>query len=327
MLTELDQIVAANGGFFRRADALAVGYTDRDLQQARRTQQIVRLRHGSYAPADAYARASPGERHLVLAGAVISAQRQPVALTGPSAAVLHGHAVWGHDLEQVHLVRLDGASGRREAGVVHHRMTKDIVDALCSVGGFVAVNPARALWEVAVMSDLESAVITADSALHGDPAMLPDLRGFADSFAHRPGSRTARLALRLADPATESPGESIVRVKCYRFGIPRPVAQYVVRASDGREVGRCDYCWPQYRHLGEFDGKVKYAALLRPGEDPSDVVFREKQREDALRAAGYGMSRWTWADLDRVRVATTMARLKEALARSRRLYVRGRSAA
>lgn len=327
MLTALDPIITANGGYFRRSDVINLGYTDRDLQQARRTNQVVRLRHGSYAVATTYAGASPREKHLILAAAVVGSQRAPVALTGPSAALLHGHAVWGHDLRQVHLIRLDGASGRREAGVVHHRMTTDIVDALCSVDGVVAVNPARALWEVAVLSDLEGAVITADSALHADPAMVPDLRRFAESFAHRPGSRTARLALTLADPATESPGESMVRVKCYLSGIPCPVVQYVVRGADGRVLGRSDFGWPQYRHLGEFDGKIKYAALLKPGEDASDVVFREKQREDALRAEGYGMSRWTWADLDASRVATTMSRLRDDLERSRRLYLRGGSAA
>lgn len=225
MRTELDHVIATNRGHFRRAEALSCGFTDRDLQQAVREKHFVRLRHGGYAMADTYAEASPQERHLILARSVISAQRSQVALTGPSAALLHGHALWGHDLDQVHLVRLDGASGRREAGVVHHRMTEDIVDALCTVDDVVTVKPGRAVWEVAVMSTLEGAVITMDSALHRCPDLLEELLSHTDAFAHRRGSRTARMALRLADPASESPGESMARVQCYRFAIPRPVAQ------------------------------------------------------------------------------------------------------
>ena len=56
------------------------------------------------------------------------------------------------------------------------------------------------------------------------------------------------------------------------------------------------------RLLGEFDGRVKYGRLLRPGQTPGDVVWAEKLREDALRrTTGFGMERLVWADLDRPR--------------------------
>ena len=32
----------------------------------------------------------------------------------------------------------------------------------------------------------------------------------------------------------------------------------------------------------EFDGKIKYEALLKPGESASDVVIREKRREERI---------------------------------------------
>ena len=50
--------------------------------------------------------------------------------------------------------------------------------------------------------------------------------------------------------------------------------------------------------LFEFDGRVKYGRLLKPGEDPGDAVFKEKLREDALRrATGWAVERATWRDL------------------------------
>ena len=49
--------------------------------------------------------------------------------------------------------------------------------------------------------------------------------------------------------------------------------------------------------IGEFDGKVKYGRLLRPGQDPGDAVFDEKRREDAIRDEDWGVTRWTWSEL------------------------------
>jgi hypothetical protein len=49
--------------------------------------------------------------------------------------------------------------------------------------------------------------------------------------------------------------------------------------------------------VGEFDGRVKYGRLLRPGQGPGDAVFEEKRREDAIRDEGWGVVRWTWSDL------------------------------
>ena len=51
--------------------------------------------------------------------------------------------------------------------------------------------------------------------------------------------------------------------------------------------------------IGEFDGKIKYGRLLKPGQRPEDVIFEEKLREDALRDVGSQVVRWQWRDLYR----------------------------
>ena len=49
---------------------------------------------------------------------------------------------------------------------------------------------------------------------------------------------------------------------------------------------------------------MKYGRLLKPGEDPGDVVWREKQREDRMRDLGYEVGRLIWSDLsDRPAIA------------------------
>jgi hypothetical protein len=58
---------------------------------------------------------------------------------------------------------------------------------------------------------------------------------------------------------------------------------------------------------------VKYGRLLPPGQEPGEVVFREKRREDELRDHRWQVARWTWDDLDRPRVVGD--RLLRAFAR------------
>ncbi|MFW8746088.1 hypothetical protein, partial [Mesorhizobium japonicum] len=57
-----------------------------------------------------------------------------------------------------------------------------------------------------------------------------------------------------------------------------------------------DFAWPSYRLIGEFDGMGKYVRSdLTAGRDPAEVVVAEKLREDRLRAAGWRVVRWGWA--------------------------------
>jgi len=47
-----------------------------------------------------------------------------------------------------------------------------------------------------------------------------------------------------------------------------------------------DFYWDEQKTVGEFDGKIKYGRLLKPGQRIEDVVFAEKLREDAVRDLG-----------------------------------------
>jgi hypothetical protein len=124
----------------------------------------------------------------------------------------------------------------------------------------------------------------------------------------------------MMDRRSGSPGESYSRVVFRRHGVPPPESQYQVVDRSGKTLAVCDFGWEDDRHLGEFDGKIKYSQLVPPGEDAGDVVFREKVREDAVRGELWGMSRWTMADLRQSNVRGFITRLNADRARSRRLY-------
>lgn len=322
LMTTFHELHHINAGVFSRAEALARGETDRSLSAAVRDGLLVRLRRGMYVPADLYAACDDTGRHLLHARAAVASQRGRVALTGASAAALHGFAIYGSCLKNVHLVRLDSGSSRSAASVRHHVVGHDIDSDVAEYAGLLAISPARAVWEVACRHSLESGVVTADSALRQQPELALVLEDLAAQFARFPGSGHGRTAIRLADPRAASPGESVSRVQFYRFGIPKPDLQHKVYDAYGNLVGESDFYWEEFQHLGEFDGKVKYLKYLRPGESASDCVFREKRREDTMRAQSKGMSRFTWDMMMNPKVRRTMHDLQAALNQSKRLFVR-----
>jgi hypothetical protein len=91
------------------------------------------------------------------------------------------------------------------------------------------------------------------------------------------------------------------RVLIHRLGLAVPDLQGRVRRRDGSVMARCDPGWEEHRTVGEFDGQVEYGRLLRPGQEPGEVVCQEKRREDELRDHRWQVARWTWDDLDRPR--------------------------
>jgi hypothetical protein len=98
--------------------------------------------------------------------------------------------------------------------------------------------------------------------------------------------------------------------------VPAPDLQREIFDERHLLVGRSDFCWEEQQTLGEFDGRIKYGRLLKPGESISDAVYAEKIREDRLRDLGWQVVRWTWSDLDLV--VALVQRLERAFARGRR---------
>jgi hypothetical protein len=311
-----------HGGMFTRAQAQDAGIGDRELSAAVRGRALRRLRHGCYVSGATYDALDDVGRHLLLARATLAYQQGAVALTGPTAAALHGLSTYGQDLSVVHLVRLDGGSSRDEVGAKHHVLTHNIDKDLTVVAGLRVVSVPRAVWEVATLSSLEAAVCTADSALRQYPEMVGELLRIAATFDRRPGSRRARLAVRLADGRSDSEGESLSRALFHRHKIPKPEPHHHVYDADGQLIAILDFYWPDFHHAGEFDGKTKYTKLLRDGEEPGDAVFREKRREDAVRGQDLGMTRWIWRDLMPNGSPEFLHRLTADLDRSRRIYGR-----
>lgn len=305
------RILAETHGFFTRDEAHRAGYDDNAIRRAVRSRLWTRVRQGAYTFTDLWSSMDAVERHLVAARAVLRRLGDRAALSHTSAALMHGIHVWGADLSLVHVTRLDGGAGRTEAGVVHHEGLAIDDDLEVTSDGLV-MKAARAALEAAAIVDAEAAVVMLDSGLHLKLFTPEEMAARFALMQHWPGALHLQFAVRFADGRAESVGESRSRYLCYAHGLPAPDLQFHVYDDSGRLVGVTDMVWREHRLLGEFDGKVKYGRLLKPGEDPGDAVFREKRREDELRRlTGFGMVRIVWADFFRAR--ETAARIRGLL--------------
>ena len=101
------------------------------------------------------------------------------------------------------------------------------------------------------------------------------------------GCARARAVLPVADPAAESPMESVLRWLVHAAGLPAPVLQYVVRDDAGRFLARADLAWPDRRVLVEFDGDV---------HRERDVFVGDLRRQNRVVSAGWTVLRFTSAD-------------------------------
>ncbi len=223
--------------------------------------------------------------------------------------LFHPHCdVWGVDLSRVHVTRRDGGTGGIEAGVVQHAGTCQD-DEIEEIDGLLVMKAPRAVIETSLVSPVEAGLVVADSALHHGLATDDLLEEALARTSRWKGRRKADLVVRLADGRAESVGESRSRYLWWSQGLPRPDLQYEVYDESGSLVAIVDFAWPAHRLLGEFDGRAKYGRLLDEDQDPGDVVFREKKREDRLRRlTGFAMFRLTWADLYHPTVTANRAR-------------------
>ena len=301
-------------GFFTRGEARAFGYGDRDVAAAVRQGRWVRFRRGFYTFPDLWSALSEVGRHRVRAHAVLRSLGHSVALSHVSGALEHGIDTWGIDLSRVHVTRLDGGAGRVEGDVVHHEgfcLDADIGE----VAGHLVLAPERCALEAASRARQDAALVLFDSLLHRQLATHDELLRRFSLMQHWPRTRHLHLVVRMADGRAESPGESRARHLFWTHRLPVPISQFEVYDEHGDCVGTCDWGWPEHRLLGEFDGRIKYGRLLRPGSDAGEVVFAEKQREDRLReVSGYAMVRMVWSDFDRPRV--TAQRIERLMRRA-----------
>lgn len=299
-------------GLFLRREALAFGYKDRHLAASLAAGVLVRVRHGAYVSAHTWAAATAEARFRLRGQAVCLSHGHTVALSHTSGAAALGLRLWDVDFRRVHVTRLDRGSARCHRDVVYHADSWT-PDDVYSIDEMLTMSPVRSALGTAGLHGVEQGIVVLDSLIDMDLATMEILHSTYEKIQGWPNTARLQITVRMIEPGAQSVGESRLRFLCFACHLPKPVLQFRVSDEFGQLIGITDFAWPEHKCLGEFDGKVKYGRLLKPGEEPGDVVFREKIREDRLReATGFGMVRLVWSDL--AQQSLTGSRIRRNLA-------------
>lgn len=134
------------------------------------------------------------------------------------------------------------------------------------------------------------------------PQGIPLTKEELVAAAQRLPSQAARArtlaVIKFSSAMSGSAGESLSRAKMHQLGFPAPVLQKKYTLRNGSEAF-VDFWFEELNLAGEFDGKGKYLrADFGGGLSMTDRLWREKQREDAIRAQGVRFVRWTWQEVN-----------------------------
>ena len=164
--------------------------------------------------------------------------------------------------------------------------------------------------DIARTTGFTEGVVAADSALHSHVAIKVEFAIILEDCAQWKGIVRARQVLNFADGRAESALESVARVTFARFGIPAPALQVNIRGASGF-IGRADFCWDEYRTVGEADGALKYA------DNGRERARAQLARVEKFHDAGWGTFHFTWREIYH-EPTPTIERLRRTFARNRR---------
>jgi very-short-patch-repair endonuclease len=252
------------------------------------TKVWTRLSRGQYAWAGL-----PRDRLLTLRAV---AQRMPstYAFSGNTAAWLLGlDSLW---CEPVEVTIGRDVPVRARAGVKVRRTALPESDVIIR-DGFRATSAIRTVCDLGSSADVVESVVAIDAALHAGLLEMADLTCHLQTHVGAKGIKRLRQAIRLADPRSESPMESRLRMVLIRGRLPRPIVQAELRDTSGDFIARVDLYYPDRKLVIEYDGanhRERMAADLR--------------RQNALLNAAYHLLRFTAGDLREPRTIVAQVR-------------------
>jgi hypothetical protein len=276
-------LAAGQHALFHLRQAAAVGVTERELRRAVERGDVVHRAPEVYAIAGA-----PASWRQSLLVAVLDAG-EDAAASHRAAAVLLGIARRGApELVEISVTRPRSA---RVAGAIVHRSRDLAADHVLLVDGIPCTGALRTLvdlgaverWPV-VADALERALQSGQATQLGAEWMLTRL-----SRRGRDGCGAFRRVLETRALAGASPHPGLLEPRMARIlgasGLAMPVYQHVVRDRRGF-VAQVDFAYPDIKEAFEVDG---FEAHGTPGAMTLDF-----EREHRLKAAGWGVTRFTW---------------------------------
>jgi hypothetical protein len=200
--------------------------------------------------------------------------RRRAVVAGRSASALHG-AKWtdnGAPAEIFHENRHSPAAIRTWSDLVPD-------DEVTGLDGMRVTTPARTAFDLACRYPVDEAVVMIDALARATRLKVADVELLAQRYKGHRGIRSARLALDLADPGSESPRETWLRLLLIRSGFPRPETQIPVYDTYGQLVAVLDMGWQDIKVAVDYDGDQHRTDRRRFNKDI--------RRAEALTALGW----------------------------------------
>ncbi len=155
------------------------------------------------------------------------------------------------------------------------------VGQVVRLGPLWVTTPLRTAWDLGRLSHRDIAIGGID-ALARVPGFDLDLFvSGTEIFRGQRGVRQLRFLAPLADPRSESPGESTLRLRWLDLTtLPRPESQVPILDPSGREVARIDLGLPGLCYGCEYDGEMFHSS-------DGDRDHDDQRREWLLREYGW----------------------------------------
>ncbi len=287
-------LLAGEDRLVTATEACAGGVEPRDLQRLVRTGRLVRVRRGVYTDADHWTELDEWVgRPMLRVRAAHLTLHVPHVFSHDSAALLHGLGVPHGPTALVHVTRERVLGDRLDSGIKHHGAVYH-PDQETTTSGLPVLDLARTALDMAREHGFSAGLAVADPVLRrGVPRS--ELWRAVEMMRCWRHVRAVREVIDLADGGSESWLESEGRALVLHLGIGRPQTQFGL--TDGARTAYADI--RRHRHLFEVDGLVKLRPVAEGGlaESPTDVLRRQKERQDFLTGFKLGYSTITARDL------------------------------
>lgn len=219
-------------------------------------------------------------------------------VAGLSASALHGSR-WIHANHRAELIH---TSRHKTSGIVLHSDTLD-AEEVCLVRGIRTTTPARTAFDLGRRRGKGIAVERVDALLQACDLKLVDIQALVDAHRGARGLVQLRQVLDLADYGAESPQETRLRMLYTEEGM-RPTQTQIAVFDHGRQVGRIDMGWPEWKVGVQYDGIQHWTD---PKQRTRDIEQNVEYQDLGWRMVHVG------ADLLRHRQRAIIARTRAAL--------------
>ena len=260
-------------GTFTLGQARALGVGRRELRTPR-------WRHVTY---NRYRWAPLEIDEYVPLAILLDSLPEGAALSGFSAARVLGLDVPVPKRPEVIVAPEIGIAVRARATV---RRVIVLRDDLTTCRGLPVTTPLRTCFDLAGRLSPVEAVVIIDMALHQGLIDLKAWHSYVIRHRGRKGVAGSRRTLEHAEPKSESPMESRLRMLLVGAGLPRPQAQVPIYDDHGLFAGRPDLYYPQALLGLEYDG-----------ENHRDRLISDNRRQNRLHQIGVSLLRYTASDL------------------------------